>query len=550
MYIRFLSSCFFKNFILASALFSLVAVGLVAAEPADSQIKGALFDIEKYEQQTTPAYLSNKSSVNRTLRLLKLTRQRLDSSPNKSDPSWVAANNRLEALVARLAAALNPAASPVAVTPSPAPAVPQSQAAAAPLSMISQDRVRIKRLLREIENASQSMDQGGVGVFQDSAQVQKMEQRVQRFRDTLARFDPFATDPDVVAAAEALRVQENMIAFGKDYAAKELSALGDVQAKLRAMEATPLSVPPPPDYPYPGDSLSSWVVELAKVRELAAARVNEIAAIRGKAHLPNNSGTVGQGAPYDSNDLNRLERGYRNAISEIDEGLVVFSRNLDAQVSHVADTLAYFEDLDPAKPSDQANAFLGAGKAKENWERLLQEYQVVSVAAAYSKQLGRAQSAEHSQMLERVKKVADDFKAKQAKALSLARMPEAASEDRELLATAREALSSSDNEVGVIKRMVINADIRQLENETSETEFDDVDISASGDLTMTGTKTTYFYQWEEYQVTTAEPVGDIFFLFYNTLKRYTKGDQTTPLNRWIVAKRSSGIEILEANIDL
>lgn len=519
------------------------------ADPADSQIKSAVYDIGRIEQQISDAFLANKATVRRTLNMLKLTRQRLDESPNKSDPSWVEADQRLRGLVDRLnSGATPPRPAPTPVTPAVKPPV-SSVAVGAP-EMISQQRVRIRKLKRDIESASESMDQGGVGVFQDAAEVAKMDQRVARFRESLSKFDPFAGDPDVEAAKGALTVHENMVSFGKDYAAKELAALGDVQAKLRSIDEDLGSVPATPEYPYENNVVGLWVVELAKARQLAAERVGEIVAIREKAYLPNNPGTVGQGAPYDTNDLNRMERGYRDNVSKIDANLATFSTNLDAQVSHILHTLEYFEGLDPADPSDQANAFLGAGKASENWQRLVREKLVAAVAVAFDQQLNRSQLTEHSAVLQRVQAAMESFKENQSKALSLARMPEPANTDSELLAIAKQTLARPEYEIGEIKRVVINTNKRALEKETSETEFDDVDVSLSGKVTMSGTKTTYFYQWEEFQVATAEPVGDRFFVYYNTLKYYTKGDSMTPLNKWIVANRFQGIEILESNIDL
>ena len=97
--------------------------------------------------------------------------------------------------------------------------------------------------------------------------------------------------------------------------------------------------------------------------------------------------------------------------------------------------------------------------------------------------------------------------------------------------------------------MVINSDKVKRSEETSETQYDDANVSLSGTITLTGTKTTYFYEWEQFQATTAEPVGDKYFLFYNTFKYFTSGASTTPLNKWIVSGRLQGSEIPKANIN-
>ena len=98
----------------------------------------------------------------------------------------------------------------------------------------------------------------------------------------------------------------------------------------------------------------------------------------------------------------------------------------------------------------------------------------------------------------------------------MVRMPKAATKDSKLMKIAKETLASYDY-VGNIERMVINSDKVTRSEETSEIDFDDADVSLSGTITLSGTKTTYFYEWEQFQVATAEPVGNKYFIFYNTL---------------------------------
>ena len=149
---------------------------------------------------------------------------------------------------------------------------------------------------------------------------------------------------------------------------------------------------------------------------------------------------------------------------------------------------------------------------------------------------------------EKVTATQQGYEKNYTKALELVRMPPAASDDSDLEDIAAETLSNYED-VGEIERLVINADKRHLTKETSEAKFDDIDVSLSGDITLTGTETTYFYEWDEFQVATAEPVGDKYYIFYNTLKFFTSGASTTPLNRWVIAGRFQGSEIPKDNID-
>ncbi len=86
-------------------------------------------------------------------------------------------------------------------------------------------------------------------------------------------------------------------------------------------------------------------------------------------------------------------------------------------------------------------------------------------------------------------------------------MPQAATEDAKLTAIAQKTLANYDY-VGDVKRLVINTEKAHRTKTTSEEKFNDIDVSLSGTVTLTGTKTTYFYEWDEFQVATAEPVGD------------------------------------------
>ena len=67
----------------------------------------------------------------------------------------------------------------------------------------------------------------------------------------------------------------------------------------------------------------------------------------------------------------------------------------------------------------------------------------------------------------------------------------------------------------------------------------------AGNTTITG----YHYVWDEFQVATAETVGDTTWIFHNTLKLYHSGDATTPIGRWILSQRFESTRILPENVD-
>ncbi len=221
-----------------------------------------------------------------------------------------------------------------------------------------------------------------------------------------------------------------------------------------------------------------------------------------------------------------------------------------AELRHVAGTLDGVDALDPVDHQDQANACLAAGAEEEMHARLEREARIADAAVQLDERLGRDSLAARQSLAQRVAQTRAAYDAKRRHALELVRMPRAASDSQELVAMARETLANPDYEVGEIARLVVNADKVKREKESSEVDIDDVDVSLSGKVTLSGTETTTRYVWEQFQVATAEPVGEKFYVFYNTLKYFTAGAATTPLNRWLLSRRIQGSEIPQDNIDL
>lgn len=533
------------------SLVLMIALSLVgaaaASEPADREIAAAIADIERYEQEYGGLSEARAANVNRVKRLLGLTRERLDGSAHRDDPSWIEADQRLEALLAHLDGLLAPpaaAGSAAAVAPEAATASP-----AAP-QMISQDQARIAKLNRDIQSSVTSLDQGGPKPFQDPAYVAEWEQVLQRHRQALERFADFPDEPDVRAATAAFQRVESMMAFGRQHAERELAELGDVQARLRQVNDRLIQnrVPETPTHPYAPGAVEAWLVALAEGRAAAVADAQALQPIKQRAHLPETRGTPEQGAAYDFQDVQRLEAGLVQQVRAIDEVIAKFSADLDLQIADAIEELDYVDGLDPMDAHAQANVFLGEGQAETMRGRLAEVRSVVQAAVDFDRRLGREN--DRAALPARVEQTAAGYEAKREAALSVVRMPDAASTEPELIEIARTTLANPDYAAGPIERLVVNVDRRSFEMESSDIEIDRIDVSLGGNVTASGTQTTYHYVWDQFQVATAEPVGDRHFIFYNTLKYFTSGAPTTPLKRWILAERLQTVEIPKANIAL
>ena len=415
--------------------------------------------------------------------------------------------------------------------------------------LISQDIARLNKLKRDIESATQTMDQAGVKPWQDAEYAAKWERSLANYEQQFARCASFTQYPEVQAAGAALEQMRNLVQVGLSMGQQQREAGGDVQGRLAQLyQSVANSNPPQVPEPLTADSINAWLVQLATTRQQAEADFNELNQIKQTAHLPNNPGTVESGAPFDMQNVDSMMNVLVRNVQKIDASVEQMASNLNAQMEHVARSLEFYEDLDPSEKQDQANMFLGEGQLEENVAALDKEIVNVQAAVAFDQALGRDTLAQKQALLQRAQFAKTEYITKRARALESARMPAAASSDGELLNIARETLGNPDYEVGNILELVVNSDLRHQSKESSEIEFDEVDVSLSGDITLSGTETTTFFEWDEFQVATAEREGTRCFIYYNTIRKFTRGGTTTPLNRWLVSQRFKGSEILEKNL--
>ncbi len=542
---------------LLSVLYSSLVTPVSAAAPADAKIKAALYDIDRYEKQFAGKTSERAPTVKRALKLLTISREKLDASPNKSHPSWQEANARHTTLVAHLQSLLNPnsgstgTATPTATQPAIRPQASPTPTSSQPPQMISQQRARIKKLNRDINSAIQTLDQGGVKPFQDQNYVSKFTAAADRFTQSLNKYANFATDPDVQTTTTTLQKMRNMLRFGNDQAAKTRAKLGDIQGQLRTVyNRLQSSQPPPlPQAPYANNALPKWIDAAAALRQASLQDLPKIQLLKQEAYLPLTRGTVEQGAAFDMQNVDSILSGLQGDISQIDSTLKQLSDNLDLQVKDVSESLVGYANLDPTQAKDRTNSFLREGAEAETHTSLAEKQQLIKAAIAFDQRLKRKTLADRQALYTRIEKTRSDFDAKRIQALQLMRMPKTESTDKTLLNTAKETLAKPTYEVGKIVRLVINAKLVHREKESSEVDFDKVDVSISGKVKLSGTQTTTRYVWDQYQVATAEPVGDKYYIFYNTLKYFTAGATTTPLNRWLLSGRFQGAEIPLDNIN-
>jgi len=399
--------------------------------------------------------------------------------------------------------------------------------------LVSGERVRVKKITRDISGAIEQLDKGGVSPFQDPSYVEKFRSAANRYRQALKKY-PQMSDSDVQAAHQQLAQMENMLRFGEGEAKKQTQGLGDVQQRLKTIEAglhrhrAPVGL----IAPFSNEKASKWVAVAVKAKKTALDAIAQIQSIAQVAHLPLNPGTVQSGAPYDRNDLNRLLHLANRTKSKVDESMAATQNNLKHQISMQKQELDYYRKLNPNNPSHRANAFLKEGAQERVYAELARHLAVAESVGAYMMAFGKQPSSDAMQRVNEIKQLRNSYEKNRRKALGDSRLPVSKSKDGSLIGIANEILAKPRYTFGEHGPIVITtANVVDKEKESSEIEFDEIDISLSGDITLSGTETTWTYRWKEFRFAT--PIKDAstgtWRVWWITAKKFASGAGNTPM---------------------
>ncbi|MBX2886064.1 MAG: hypothetical protein KTR32_39275 [Granulosicoccus sp.] len=218
--------------------------------------------------------------------------------------------------------------------------------------------------------------------------------------------------------------------------------------------------------------------------------------------------------------LNWLEK---DAIDEVRRNNERFDQLLQSNINYRRSQLEKLASLDPVK---NAYAFGDEAKRQKNEAAFTQVLGTLRQAARLQSTLwGGSSYADQAVAFERQ---LEDWRAKFDHAKSSRTLP-VAIVDEELSGIAESVLLDDKYGVGKWKKLIVNADIRPGE-------------SIEHKLTDKGL-VTIIKNWEEYQVATVEEEAGKLYLYYNTLRKFSRAPRTTPVNRWILAKRHNSGEI-------
>lgn len=589
------------------ALGALTPPALAQTAPADSAIKGALYDINRAEQQVKTLTPSRKANIKRLQRSMDMAGKRLESSPNKTHASWTEAKQRLDAVNGALATlagggAAKPPAAAAAPKEAPKSSAPAAATQAAPKAAapkaaaadpsVSRAQREMKLVEAQVRNLRPSDGRGAsrqlkelyrIGgylakakdrshpAFKQAAQqyngikgklvgqiVAIEQKRLMKVAGEIDKMQPldYSNKQKVGYGRKSLaNIQNSLKSLGapKVPAVQDLygrtakvsamfekrisdrntqqASLGDVSGKLATLQKRfhTIKVPGRIEHPATEAKIASFVESVAAVRAHVKEDFAYIKSIDGKAALNTKDGNTFRFL------RSALQGQKQQSLARI---LNTVNMEMDLNTDQAMSTVDFLDKTDPEDVNHRNNRLTGKGQYAKNLENLAKARKAVVVAALYDEKMGRTDAPDRKAQLAKVDKVTADFKEKYKIALGGVRMPEARSDDDKLHKAVAEVFARKKYGYK-FERVVVNAPLKRVKNRSGN-----IRGTVSG-----ATVTTYEYEWDQFQATTAEKVGDVYYLYANTFKYYYSGDPRTPVKVWILNRRFQSSQILKENID-
>jgi hypothetical protein len=501
-------------------------------------------------------------------------KQRIDSyatvlakMPSADDPILVSAKQDLaelqkeyDAVMSGGGAGTSPEPTSAASTAAPsqsssttqATTAAQAAAASSGPQLVSGQRVQVKKLATNMANVTGDIVVTGPSPMQSGEVVGKYNKSMQQFADALGRYEAYKHDPDVQTAATNYQALVNAITAEYQRAQDQLQQLGDVQARLVSIEQNLRSQRAPGALypPFTEADASEWIGLQTAARETAQAAIVEIEEIAPLAYLPDNRGVVQDGSPYDSQDLQRLFRFAQETIGDVEESFETTQDTLK-QRSEFQDTneLNVWRELDPSNEHHRMNFYLSEGAEGEVLSSIDNQMALAQSVAAYQRASGEMPTAEMQARIDEIAGLRKKYLEDRITVLGDSRLPEPASTDSARLKIAEEILANDEYAFGTHGPVVLTTgEIVTREKEVSRETIKDVDVSLSGTITLSGTRETWHYKWDEFKFATPiqDESGD-WYIWWITAKKYESGWEKTPIGYWISGGSVKGSMILPDN---
>ncbi|MBL8898940.1 MAG: hypothetical protein JNM84_14970 [Planctomycetes bacterium] len=491
----------------SAAAFALCsAVALMAQEPAvELVVKDAEKEIVALEAALEKLRPGDRSGGQQLVRRLDLVGRKLGSARDRSTALW-------KDLAARHAA-LGKAV------------VEKANASSGP----TLDAAALQQLDTEVSRAGSELRALALERFGEAALIESWRQRTSELRAKLAPLAAIdASDRRVRALTSAIDSLEQSVTRGvATLAASQRTRALDAQLQEIVEGYRAEALPRALATPLEPSAVEAWA---RAMRELLEQRVpRDLAEIEG----------IGKDEQAPRQRVESARHWIGSATRrELEQRLQMAQALLDGSLQGATRDAEFVLAIDASKPHDVANKLLGEGRLEENQARLVEGAQIVAAVKAFDAALGRAARSELDELAAKIARAEEHLRQSALAALSSVRMPAARSEDPALLEAAATTLKHKDYGIPGWERLVINAAPQRKERwETS--------VSPG---VVTTRLTTVHFVWDEFQVTTAEKVGEEHYLFYNRLKFFHSAGSTTPTGRWILSERFRSTRILPEHI--
>ncbi|MCH6258437.1 hypothetical protein MLD52_17890 [Puniceicoccaceae bacterium K14] len=490
-----------------------------AADPAIAQIASTL---KAYEQKFNQMQPGDTQTGIRLLDELKGVAARMNQVTTKFDPSYSAIVKQYNTLNQATADKANqvvasPSASGASQTPTPSSF---GKSNAEPL--LSYQLSTYKRLNRQVAGTIERIEGANEAEVLNPAFKSQSMSSVQNYQSQLNKINR-PDHPDVARLIYDVERIPMLVDQKIQGASNTKQSLGNYEERIAEIQARSREeiVPDPIYAPYIPEESREFTERISKVKADSQLNLEYLRTLVGSPFAPKN--------------LNSMIYWQQGRIQKADENLNQTIMSLRVMIEHTQSKLDFFGD-----PKKDHYLLQEGGFAERNKDIGLMETDLKGAEILFKFVNDQEWLYQVESKMTELAAVKNALNERFADALDAVRMPKSASDDKELITIALDTLNSGRYEgINPIEAIVVNSPKVHREKDEG-----DISGNVSG-LTVT----SYHYSWDEYQVTTAEKVGDEYYLYYSTLKYFTSGGSRTPLNRWVLSGRFQGGRILEKNID-
>ncbi|MEZ6195608.1 MAG: hypothetical protein R3F20_07750 [Planctomycetota bacterium] len=492
---------------LLGALLILVAgAGLRAQDaPLPHDLKQVFQDVDALDAEVAKIVDGDKPAAKALMKRLNNVASALNKSPNKSHARYNDAVDRYNklrnAIIAKMTAAPPPA---------------------------TFDEAALEKLDADAQALLRVFDNTQVSSLADPAVEKKLTDAVV---DLETRIKPFpANDPRVKTAAAKVANARRTLDAG--LAAHRKNARGnDIETTYRALleKYKPQNLPPKPQDPLDPEEVERYANTLKQLLDVEAKKdLDWVMSLQNDPAM-------------DKQKFSSMKHWLGSATPRrLQEDLAMINARVDGAVGTQTRFAKWVLETDPSDRNHVVNRLLKDGVYEENTRNLRLGLGYVACGRTMARIMGKEaeRKAELDGLQKELESALKHLETCVKTAFEQVRMPKDRASDPGLAKIAAETLKNPKYGVKGWERLVVSYDKKHFEK-------DEGSISHG---TVTSTITVYHYSWDEFGVTTAEKVGDEYYMYYNKFKYFHSGAPTTPTEHWILADRFQSSKIKKENI--